>query len=62
LTGDARAGLVHEIARVVESNVDAILLANASDVAAGEAVGMSAALVDRKRLNPSKVAGMVADI
>jgi glutamate-5-semialdehyde dehydrogenase len=62
LTGDARAGLVHEIARVVESNVDAILLANASDVAAGEAVGMSAALVDRLRLNPSKVAGMVADI
>jgi glutamate-5-semialdehyde dehydrogenase len=62
LTDDARAAFVLDIANAVESNVDSILDANAVDVAAAEAAGMSAALVDRLRLNASKVAGMVADI
>ena len=62
LTGDARAALVLAVANAVESNCDTILEANATDVAAAEAAGMSAALVDRLRLNTSKLIGMVADI
>ena len=62
LSGDARAALVLAVADEVESRVDAILEANAIDVAAAEAAGMSAALIDRLRLNTSNVAGMVADI
>lgn len=62
LTGDARAALVLAVANAVESNCDTILEANATDVAAAEAAGMSAALVDRLRLNASKLIGMVADI
>ena len=62
LTGDARAALVLAVANAVESNCDTILESNATDVAAAEAAGMSAALVDRLRLNTSKLIGMVADI
>lgn len=62
LTGDARAALVFAVANAVESKCDTILEANATDVAAAEAAGMSAALVDRLRLNASKLIGMVADI
>ena len=62
LSGDARAALVLAVADEVESRVDAILEANATDVAAAEAAGMSAALIDRLRLNTSNLAGMVADI
>ena len=62
LSGDARAALVLAVADEVESRVDAILEANAIDVAAAEASGMSAALIDRLRLNMSNLAGMVADI
>lgn len=62
LTGDARAALVLAVANAVESNCDTILESNATDVAAAEAAGMSAGLVDRLRLNTSKLIGMVADI
>jgi glutamate-5-semialdehyde dehydrogenase len=62
LSGDARAALVLAVADEVESRLDAILEANSIDVAAAEAAGMSAALIDRLRLNTSNVAGMVADI
>ena len=62
LSGDARAALVLAVGDEVESRVAAVLEANASDVAAAEAAGMSAALVDRLRLNTSKIARMVADI
>ena len=62
LSGDARAALVLAVADEVESRLDAILEANSIDVAAAEAAGMSAALIDRLRLNTSNLAGMVADI
>ncbi len=62
LSGDARAALVLAVADEVESRVATILEANAIDVAAAEAAEMSAALVDRLRLNTSKIAGMVTDI
>jgi glutamate-5-semialdehyde dehydrogenase len=62
LSGDARAALVLAVADEVESRLDAILEANSIDVAAAEAAGMSAVLVDRLRLNMSNLAGMVADI
>jgi glutamate-5-semialdehyde dehydrogenase len=62
LSGDARAALVIAVANAVKAASASILDANATDVAAAEASGMSAALVDRLRLNTSKVAGMVADI
>jgi len=62
LSGDARAALVIAVANAVKAASASILDSNATDVAAAEASGMSAALVDRLRLNTSKVAGMVADI
>jgi len=40
----------------------AILAANAQDVAAAQAAGLSAALVDRLTLTPARLAGIAADI
>ncbi|MFV0407070.1 MAG: glutamate-5-semialdehyde dehydrogenase [Propioniciclava sp.] len=41
---------------------DAVLAANADDVSAAEEAGTSAALVDRLRLTPDRVAGMAAGL
>lgn len=62
LSGSARAGLVQDVARAVRSASAFILDANATDVAAAEASGMSPALVDRLRLNDAKLDGMIRDI
>jgi glutamate-5-semialdehyde dehydrogenase len=62
MSGDARATLVLDIARAIESAGAFILDANANDIAAAEALGMSAALVDRLRLTETKLNGMITDI
>ena len=62
LSGDARAALVLAVADEVQSRVAAILEANAIDVAAAEATGMSAALVDRLRLTDAKLDSMISDV
>lgn len=50
---------LHAMADSLAAAQDAVLAANAVDVAAAEAKGTSAAMVDRLRLNPARVAGMV---
>lgn len=62
LSGDTRAALVLAVADEVESCAAAILEANAIDVAAAEATGMSAALVDRLRLTDAKLDSMLSDV
>lgn len=52
------AGL-HAMADALDKAETAVLEANATDVARAEAAGTSAALVDRLRLTPDRVAGMV---
>ena len=52
------AGL-HAMADALDEAGTAVLEANAADVARAEAAGTSAALVDRLRLTPDRVAGMV---
>ena len=52
------AGL-HAMADALAKAETAVLEANADDVARAEAAGTSAALVDRLRLTPERVAGMV---
>lgn len=50
---------LHAMADSLAAAQDAVLAANAVDIAAAEAKGTSAAMVDRLRLNPARVAGMV---
>ncbi len=47
------------IAAAVDARRDAILAANAKDVAAGEASGLDAALLDRLALNAAGIAGII---
>lgn len=62
LSGDTRAAFVLAVADEVQSRVAAILEANAIDVAAAEATGMSVALVDRLRLTDAKLDSMISDV
>ena len=62
LSGATRASLVRDVANAVKAASASILDANAADVAAAKASGMSAALVDRLRLSDAKLEGMIRDI
>jgi len=62
LSGDVRANLVMRVAASINEMRDAILLANALDVNAALAAGMSAALVDRLLIDNAKLTGMIKDI
>ncbi|WP_057882153.1 glutamate-5-semialdehyde dehydrogenase [Tsuneonella troitsensis] len=53
-----RAGALLAAADALRRDESAILSANAADVAAGEAAGLSAAMVDRLRLDPDRLAGI----
>jgi glutamate-5-semialdehyde dehydrogenase len=50
------------MASALEDSTDQILEANARDLEAGEENGLSAALLDRLALNPSRIAGMAAGV
>lgn len=50
--------VVRSMARALEARCDDILAANALDMEAGESAGMSAGLLDRLRLDESRVKGM----
>ena len=54
----ALAALVEELAR----QQDAILDANAQDVAAGQGAGLTPALIDRLTLNPARLKAIAADV
>ena len=60
-TATKAAGLRAAAARLRAAEAD-ILAANARDMAAGEAHGLTAALLDRLRLDPARVAGMAAGV
>ncbi len=52
---------LHAIADGLERGQEAILAANALDLADGQAAGLSPALLDRLMLNPPRLAGIAAD-
>ncbi|MBA3463465.1 MAG: glutamate-5-semialdehyde dehydrogenase [Deltaproteobacteria bacterium] len=55
---EARTKALSSIAAALEAHAGDILAANATDVAAGEAAGLSAAMVDRLRLDAKRVASL----
>ncbi|RDC61113.1 Glutamate-5-semialdehyde dehydrogenase [Alteripontixanthobacter maritimus] len=60
MTDEARADALRRAARQVQNHSDAILAANARDIAAAEDRGLSAAMIDRLRLDEDRL-GAIAD-
>jgi len=58
LSDDQKADALRAAAAALRSSEGAILEANARDIAAGEAKGLSGALLDRLRLDPKRLAGI----
>ncbi len=58
MTPDERADALAAAADALRSDEAAILDANAQDIAAGEAKGLSPAMLDRLRLDPARLAGI----
>jgi glutamate-5-semialdehyde dehydrogenase len=58
LDSPAKARALHAAAAALRGAEAEILAANARDVAAGEAAGLSGAMVDRLRLDPARLAGI----
>jgi glutamate-5-semialdehyde dehydrogenase len=62
LNRDAKDAALQAMARTLSIAAPSVLAANALDVKAAEEAGMSAAMVDRLTLNPSRIGGMVAGL
>lgn len=62
LPSAARAAALHKAADRIEAAAPAILAANAQDLAAGEARGLSGALLDRLALDEARLAGIAAAV
>ncbi|WP_408950283.1 glutamate-5-semialdehyde dehydrogenase [Lysobacter sp. Hz 25] len=60
LDGAARRCLIEAMAAQLDASSDRILAANAEDLGRGEAAGLSAAMLDRLRLDPSRLAAIAA--
>lgn len=58
----AKAAGLHAAAAALRADADAILAANARDVEAGAANGLSSALLDRLRLDPARLDGAAAGV
>jgi glutamate-5-semialdehyde dehydrogenase len=58
LTTDQKNATIHCLADALVADQNAILAANAKDVEAGKANGLSASLIDRLMLNESRLAGI----
>ena len=58
----AKRAVLAAMADALETNASAILAANARDVDAARAKGQGAALVDRLRLDPARLAGVAAGV
>jgi glutamate-5-semialdehyde dehydrogenase len=58
LTTEQKNAAIHCLADALIADQQAILAANAKDVEAGEANGLSASLIDRLMLNETRLAGM----
>ena len=55
---EVRTAALRAIAEAIDGSVGEILAANAKDLAAGEVAGLSAAMLDRLRLDAKRVAGL----
>jgi glutamate-5-semialdehyde dehydrogenase len=62
LPAPSKAAGLRAAAAAIRADADAILAANARDVAAGEANGLSGALLDRLRLDPARLEGAAAGV
>jgi glutamate-5-semialdehyde dehydrogenase len=62
LSNAQRQSALEAIAVAIEAAEPAILAANAEDLAAAQANGLSGAMVDRLRLDAQRLAGVVADL
>lgn len=62
LSAAQKADLLEAIAEALTQNTQAILAANAKDVAAAKAEGLNEAMIDRLLLNESRLAGIIGDI
>ncbi|MCJ2187451.1 glutamate-5-semialdehyde dehydrogenase [Novosphingobium beihaiensis] len=62
LTDAQKAEALRAVAGVLRAAEPAILEANARDVAAGEAKGLTGAMLDRLRLDPARLAGMAGAV
>ncbi len=57
-----KAAALRAAAGAIRADADAILAANAIDVAAGEANGLSGAMLDRLKLDPKRLEGIAAAV
>jgi len=57
-----KARALNEAARAIRAAADAILEANANDVARGQANGLTAAMIDRLTLTPGRIEAMAAGL
>lgn len=62
LSSDQKNTILHAMAGELRGRVPALLEANAKDIAAGEAKGLSAAMLDRLRLDEKRVEAIAAGI
>ena len=62
LPSSVKNGALHAIADALERDQQAILDANAQDMAAGQASGLPEAMLDRLLLNPERLNGMAGDV
>jgi glutamate-5-semialdehyde dehydrogenase len=62
LDHDAKAAALRAAAQALRDDSVAILAANAEDLAAGRAVGLTPALLDRLMLDPARLAGIAAAV
>ncbi|MFD1033896.1 glutamate-5-semialdehyde dehydrogenase [Sphingomonas hankookensis] len=59
---DTKAGALRAAAAVIRAEGPAILAANAQDLAAAEANGLSGAMLDRLRLDPTRLGAMASGV
>ncbi len=57
-----KARALTEAAKAIRARADAILAANAADVARAEANGLTPAMIDRLKLNPARLEGVAAGL
>ena len=57
-SADAKNAAIRGAAAALRANMDAILAANAQDMDAGRAKGLTSAMLDRLELNPARVEGI----
>lgn len=59
---DRKNRVLERLATLIEARAEALVEANAADVAAGRAAGLADAMLDRLTLTPSRIAGMAASV